>query len=463
MAVTLMVRNYDPVRKRYRITVPADLFKALKKSAITHALNKIPTEGARLLQVEKYNKKYKALFKALRKDGSIQQSVSAQQIYQDLKREWNTDFGDESEVPFELNPDDFLTPDQRAEDEMNYWMLPTDQPISVSDYAPPEIQDATYKKVLQIAEANGEATLSDVFNYYRHQKDTVDKSSEFGLATALDHFGDRCVTNISRDEVIVWLDILKSQKLAPSTLKRRMNTVKAAWRMFLIDKERKDLNQDLWANLKYGKENPNSSRLPLHKDHVARLKSFCTGALLANQSQENRDICCLLLHTGARPTEIGGLAPEDIFVEDETPYLWIRANDRRGLKTDGSERIIPLLSNAVNAAKRVRSSNSEKNALSDSLSQKLRKIFDGLDIKFERVTPYSIRHTWRDALVVSDVNETMVDRIMGHSSKKVARVYGSNMGELTSMKQAMIRAYSHLGAENINLYTPDVKRNLSRR
>lgn len=462
MAVVLMVRNYDPARKRYRITVPADLVAVLKKTAITHALNKAPSESARLIQVEKYNKKYKAYFKALRQDGSMHQSVAAQQIYQELRREWQADFGDNIETPFEINPDDFLTADQRAEDEMNYWMLPPDQPVSTSNYEPPEIQDAVSLKVLTIAEASGVPTLSDVFNYYRHRKGKVDKSSAFGLDAALNHFGDRQITSIGRDEVIAWLDDLKSEGLKPSTLKRRINTVKAAWRMFLIDKERTDLNKELWANLIYGKENPNSNRLPLHKTHVAKLMSFCAGDLLDHQTQENRDICCLLLHTGARPTEIGGLSPEDIFVEDETPHLWIRENDRRGLKTASSERIIPLLSNSVNAAKRVKASNSLKNALSDSLSQKLRKIFDGLEIKFDRVTPYSIRHTWRDALVVADVNETMVDRILGHSSRKVARIYGSNMAELTSMKKAMLRAYKNLGAENINLYKAHAARNPSK-
>ena len=119
MAVVLMVRNYDPARKRYRITVPADLVPVLKKTAITHALNKAPSESARLIQVEKYNKKYTAYFKALRQDGSMHQSVAAQQISQELRREWQADFGDNIDTLFEIKPDDFLTADQRADDEIN--------------------------------------------------------------------------------------------------------------------------------------------------------------------------------------------------------------------------------------------------------------------------------------------------------------------------------------------------------
>jgi integrase len=50
----------------------------------------------------------------------------------------------------------------------------------------------------------------------------------------------------------------------------------------------------------------------------------------------------LLVHTGARRSEIAGLLVEDVLEENGIPYIYIRANHLRGLKNSHSKRRIPL-------------------------------------------------------------------------------------------------------------------------
>jgi len=59
----------------------------------------------------------------------------------------------------------------------------------------------------------------------------------------------------------------------------------------------------------------------------------------------------LLVNTGARPSELIGLEIEDLNVSTEIPYLHIRKNKTRSLKTEHSERQIPLAGVSLIAGK----------------------------------------------------------------------------------------------------------------
>src|SRR5262249_27207466 len=50
----------------------------------------------------------------------------------------------------------------------------------------------------------------------------------------------------------------------------------------------------------------------------------------------------VLLFTGARSSEIAGLATADVQADDEVPHFIIRPNNLRGLKTSKSARLVPV-------------------------------------------------------------------------------------------------------------------------
>ncbi len=64
---------------------------------------------------------------------------------------------------------------------------------------------------------------------------------------------------------------------------------------------------------------------------------------------EGRWFLQIAAETGARPSEIVGLLPEDIFLNAPVPYIAIMDRKGRPLKTKHSEREIPLVGYALEA------------------------------------------------------------------------------------------------------------------
>jgi len=62
----------------------------------------------------------------------------------------------------------------------------------------------------------------------------------------------------------------------------------------------------------------------------------------------------LLINTGMRPIEAIGLELADFVLDHEIPYVHVRQNSVRVLKTPHSERCIPLLGVSLDAAKELR-------------------------------------------------------------------------------------------------------------
>ena len=63
-----------------------------------------------------------------------------------------------------------------------------------------------------------------------------------------------------------------------------------------------------------------------------------------------RHLLAMLLDTGMRLSEAAGLHVTDIHLDRELPYVEVRPNKARRLKTANSKRIIPLVGNSLWAA-----------------------------------------------------------------------------------------------------------------
>lgn len=60
-------------------------------------------------------------------------------------------------------------------------------------------------------------------------------------------------------------------------------------------------------------------------------------------NKDARHLLYALADTGARPAELVGLLPEEIYLNVAIPYITIQSNSVRQLKTFYSEREIPLV------------------------------------------------------------------------------------------------------------------------
>lgn len=153
--------------------------------------------------------------------------------------------------------------------------------------------------------------------------------------------------------------------------------------------------------------------------------------------------------TGMRQSELFGLMPEDIFLDEVIPYVWVRPRKGYTLKTPDSERKIPLVGSALEAFKVFPKGFSHLgNAECFSAS-----INDFLTARGLRPTPehtaYSLRHTFKDRL--RDYGDTgapeeIIDELMGH--KKPGVHYGRGHKLDTKHRILSEIAYDALNFEN---------------
>jgi integrase len=155
--------------------------------------------------------------------------------------------------------------------------------------------------------------------------------------------------------------------------------------------------------------------------------SFVQNTLLSPDSMKTLNTEAKLLifamaDTGARESELIGLRKEDIFLNEPIPYIWIRAQKNRALKTITSERKIPLVGASLYALQQLPSGFKHyRNA--DTASTTIIKYMREHNLK---PTPnhslYSLRHTFKDRLRDAQAPEEIIDELMGH--KKSGPKYG---------------------------------------
>jgi integrase len=91
------------------------------------------------------------------------------------------------------------------------------------------------------------------------------------------------------------------------------------------------------------------SRRPFDVDFIRNV--IVADGALARMNDEARDVIYILLKTGARPSEICNLSRRRIMLDADIPFIRVEAEDRL-LKTEHSERDVPLVGRALEAMRR---------------------------------------------------------------------------------------------------------------
>ncbi len=154
--------------------------------------------------------------------------------------------------------------------------------------------------------------------------------------------------------------------------------------------------------------------------------------LLAEIRQESQSSTALLIllqaELGTRIGELAGLAKNDVVIDHEIPHVIITQRPWRPLKTKDSERIIPLVGLALEAAIQALKMNPGADTLfpqyardrgADSASAAVNK-----RLKPFGLTSHSFRHTMKDRLREAGCPKDIRDAIQGHKSPDIADSYG---------------------------------------
>lgn len=149
----------------------------------------------------------------------------------------------------------------------------------------------------------------------------------------------------------------------------------------------------------------------------------------------------LWVYTGARPEELSQLAHRDVKqTKDGTPYLKIHDEGTNKIKSESSNRLVPIHPRLLELGFRefVETKKAEPYLFSFDPNKKGRRYANfqrrlstlmskHAKIVDPRVVPYSIRHAFKDSMRLVQAPEEVVERIMGHASPEhaVARGYGN--------------------------------------
>ena len=143
-------------------------------------------------------------------------------------------------------------------------------------------------------------------------------------------------------------EMLSTGKRSPSTVSRMLRPVTAMFNLAIREFEIENYtNPFLRLNIKDAeKAKDKRASLP---DHVV---DAMTKKLNGLGKKDLILIWQIAVHTGCRIGEVAGAKKEDVCLNCEIPYLFIRPNEMRGVKNQSSIRKVPLRGAALEAARK---------------------------------------------------------------------------------------------------------------
>lgn len=230
--------------------------------------------------------------------------------------------------------------------------------------------------------------------------------------------GDMNVCNIKRDDIYTfrkwWFARIEKNGLKAHSANKNLSHLRQILAYARDDKEI-DLNiETLFTKMKIA-QHDDQSRQPIPTDYIKN--TLLNPANLSGLNEELQLFLYAMTDTGARPIELLGLSAEegDIVLDAEIPYISIRPNKIRRLKTSHSKRKIPLVGASLYAFKKLPYGFLRYLNKSDQLSSALNKYLRENGIFTTKShTVYSLRHSFEDRLTAVEPPEKVQAALMGH-------------------------------------------------
>ncbi|MDP2047613.1 MAG: tyrosine-type recombinase/integrase [Cypionkella sp.] len=168
-------------------------------------------------------------------------------------------------------------------------------------------------------------------------------------------------------------------------------------------------------------------------------RGWITDTLLAPGALDglNSEARCIMLgmiNTGYRPSEGSGLTAAQIRLDSNVPHIKIEAVGRK-LKTDHSERIIPLVGVSLEAFRQFPNGfpkYADKSSLSDTINKYMR---ENKLLETDKHSLYCLRHSFEDRMLAAGVDERIRMDLMGHQIKRERYGAGADLDHLQRVVQ----------------------------
>ena len=150
-----------------------------------------------------------------------------------------------------------------------------------------------------------------------------------------------------------------------------------------------------------------------------------------NKQDELRLLVALISDTGMRLSEALGLRVEDLVLETNIPYIELKPNDARTLKTSTSRRQIPLVGASLEVARHIKNTCSSSYCFPRYISDQSCKANSAsaagnkwLKTISKSIVIHGFRHSFRDRLRAVETPTEVIDQLGGWSITSVGQGYG---------------------------------------
>ena len=276
-------------------------------------------------------------------------------------------------------------------------------------------------------------SLSEALNLYVSLKGaskgkTFRAAAERACGYLVEASGLKDLHEYTRADALAFRDALVSRSLAGSSISRIFNSVTAVFNFAISEHAIEIANP--FTRVFHDKTAGVVRRLPIPLADIRTVQSHCK-----QHDDDVRWLIALISDTGLRLAEGAGLLMQDIVLNEQIPYILVRSNNYRGLKTESSERVVPLVGASLWAAKRLaqQSMDSDRPAFhrynktgvtnANSASAALNKWLKPHVPK--HCTMHSFRHSMRDRLRAVNCPTELIDQIGGWSHDSIGKNYGS--------------------------------------
>ena len=229
-----------------------------------------------------------------------------------------------------------------------------------------------------------------------------------------------------------------------STRVRNLRTLRAVWRSWDRNNQRQRIEFDPFVTV----IQDNQGRIQLHETNrrsftPQEFKHFYA-SILNEPNEEIKLIGLIMAYCGAPTGEAGGLQRQDVMVSGAVPYIWFRDHKDRIMGKRRQQRIVPLIEpllgflcdylSTVELNKNDpifptygvgKHSSSERSKKLNKHIMNMRRDFDD-----SQLSPYSLRHTFKDRAAMARVPSSVTEYLMGHVSKESSKTnekYGTGL------------------------------------
>jgi len=247
------------------------------------------------------------------------------------------------------------------------------------------------------------------------------------VATVKEILGDMPLEEIKRSDNRKVLDSMLNSGLKTASVKRYLNTIVAILNTAILELE---INiQNPFAAMTIPNMGRDAKDIPSFSD--AELRQIATAGL-ADRSEAGL-IATMQINLGARVSEIAALRTADIHLNCEFPHIEIREHHAHGktIKTGKSgERALPLIGCSLEATRLALPASKggwlfggiDKRNPAKPVNRWLSKILGG------KPGSHQTRHSFETRLILSRIDQRLIDSAMGHKLRGQGATYFSGYG-----------------------------------